>query len=130
MAKPDFPALLAPGMHNLTLADIQALAVDPFPDDVQRTGLYQNLMNWVGALNACGVNGTLWMDGSFLTVKPSPSDIDCVLWYPQWSSVANDTASPLQNPASSYVKRVSRLQRMTKTPGFAICKGCFLGGRL
>lgn len=96
MAKPDFPALLAPGMHNLTLADIQALAVAPFPNDAQRTGLYQNLMNWVGALNACGVNGTLWMDGSFLTEKPSPGDIDCVLWYPQWSPAANPTAANQQ----------------------------------
>ena len=96
MAKPDFPALLAPGLHNLTLADIQALAVDPFPSDAQRTGLYQNLMNWVGALNAYGVNGTLWMDGSFLTEKPSPSDIDCVLWYPRWSSYANATAANQQ----------------------------------
>lgn len=96
MAKPDFPPLLAPGMHKLTLIDLQALAVTPFPGDAQRAALYQNLINWVGALNACGVNGTLWLDGSFLTEKPSPSDIDCVLWYPQWSSSVNATPTSQQ----------------------------------
>lgn len=91
MAKQDFPALLAPGMHTLTLPGIHALAVAPFPGDARRGGLYDNLQKWTEALNACGVRGTLWLDGSFLTEKPGPSDIDCVLWSPNWLSPANVT---------------------------------------
>ena len=93
MAKPDFPALLGPGMHSLTLADIHVIAVASFPDNALRAGLYDNLIRWAGALSACGVNGTLWLDGSFLTEKPEPSDIDCVLWYPQWSSPEHHSAA-------------------------------------
>jgi len=86
MGKPDHPALLAPGMHSLTLAGLQALAVTPFPGDGRRARLYESLLTWIGGLNACGVGGTLWLDGSFLTEKPDPSDIDCVLWSPRWLS--------------------------------------------
>lgn len=91
MAKPDFPALLQPGMHSLTLQAVHALAVAPFPQDARRQDLHQKLVSWTGALQACGVGGTLWLDGSFLTEKFGPSDIDCVLWYPQWTSQASAT---------------------------------------
>jgi hypothetical protein len=91
MAKPDFPALLAPGMHNLTLPALHALAVAPFAGDVRRADLFQKLTTWAGALQACGLGGTLWLDGSFLTEKPDPGDIDCVLWNPGWASPAGAT---------------------------------------
>lgn len=92
MAKPDFPALLAPGMHNLTLPALHALAVAPFIGDARRADLFQKLTTWMGALRTCGLGGTLWLDGSFLTGKPGPGDIDCVLWNPGW--VAGAVATP------------------------------------
>ncbi|MGN6118701.1 MAG: DUF6932 family protein [Rhodanobacter sp.] len=91
MSKPDFPALLAPGIHNLTMPALHALAVAPFVGDVQRNDLYQRFTTWLGGLHACGVSGSLWLDGSFLTEKQGPSDIDCVLWYPDWTSPASAT---------------------------------------
>lgn len=91
MAKPDFPALLPPGMHSLTLQDLQSLAVARFPQDMQRYDLHHKLTAWAGALLACGVGGTLWLDGSFLTEKPSPEDVDCVLWNPHWVNAASAT---------------------------------------
>jgi len=84
MAKPDFPPLLQPGMHNISVEGLHALAVAPFPQDQRRDDLYQKLSAWLGALRAAGVGGTLWLDGSFLTEKPNPGDIDCVLWGPRW----------------------------------------------
>jgi hypothetical protein len=72
MAKPDFPPLLQPGLHNITLLQVHALAVAPFDHDQRRHDLYQKLAAWVGALQALGVGGTLWLDGSFLTEKPEP----------------------------------------------------------
>jgi hypothetical protein len=84
MAKPDFPPLLQPGLHNITIQELYALAVAPFNHDQRRHDLYQKLSAWVGALQALGVGGTLWLDGSFLTEKPEPGDIDCVLWDPHW----------------------------------------------
>lgn len=96
MPKPDFPALLAPGIHNFSMPALHALAVAPFAGDAQRNDLYQRFMAWVGALQACGVSGSLWLDGSFLTEKPGPSDIDCVLWYPHWVSAVSNTPANRQ----------------------------------
>lgn len=91
MPKPDFPALLPPGLHPSTFPALHSMAVAPFESDATRTELYGRLMAWVASIQACGLGGTLWLDGSFLTEKPAPSDIDCVLWMPRWRSVADQT---------------------------------------
>lgn len=95
MAKTDFPALLSPGVHAHTLASIEALAVLPFPDDVRRTILFQQFSSWIGSMKKANVVGRIWIDGSFLTEKPGPNDIDCILWNPSFSS--EPTQSDQQN---------------------------------
>ena len=45
-----------------------------------------------GSVQASGVRGILWLDGSFVTQKPSPSDIDCVMWGACW--VMPSSATP------------------------------------
>lgn len=84
MDKPDFPALLPAGMHSMTLERFHEVTVAPFPQDERRRDLHERFTAWISALRAAGVSGTLWIDGSFLTEKPCPGDIDCVFWYPKW----------------------------------------------
>lgn len=84
MQKLDFPSLLKPGIHSLTIEALHDLAVAPFPKDPRRTELYNKLKLWVTTLRASGVRGRLWLDGSFLTEKVGPSDIDCIFWSPSW----------------------------------------------
>lgn len=91
MPKEDFPALLEPGLHRITTDRLFAVAVDAFPGNEKRESLYQSLSMWIASLGAAGVTGTLWLDGSFLTSKPEPSDIDIVLWHPRWRDPALDT---------------------------------------
>lgn len=91
MAKPDFPPLLQPGMHRLNVHDLYALAVLPFAEHPRRQNLHDKLCAWIGALQALSVGGTLWLDGSFLTEKSVPGDIDCVLWRPCWRTEDNVT---------------------------------------
>lgn len=93
MAKPDFPALLPPGMHPISMQDLYDLAVLPFPGDSRRDDLFQKLSIWVNAMRTAGVCGQLWLDGSFLTEKVGPGDIDCVMWSPSWVDIALATAS-------------------------------------
>ena len=82
MQKPDFPALLKPGIHTMTMQELYDLAVVPF-NNSRRQLLYQQLSNWQSDLvNNAGVGARLWIDGSFLTEKPEPGDIDCVAWEP------------------------------------------------
>ena len=83
MVKPDFPMLLKPGIHKLSMAELHSLAVAPFASQ-RRDDLYQLFSNWQNAIRQAGVAGVLWIDGSYLTEKPEPGDIDCVLWQPQW----------------------------------------------
>lgn len=83
MSKPDFPPLLAAGKHVLTLPEFEALAVSPFPTDAARQRLFALFTVWIGKLQALQVKGIVWIDGSFLTSKMGPGDIDCVLWNPQ-----------------------------------------------
>ena len=78
----DHPALLPPGVHRLDDTALFALAVAPFPNDVYRRQLYGQLGHWQNQLRSMGIGGTLWIDGSFLTVKASPEDIDIVIWNP------------------------------------------------
>jgi len=91
--KPDYPPLLLPGLHKFTLQELYDLAVRPFADDAQRAVLFQKFRAWESAFSASGVSGKMWVDGSFLTQKPNPDDIDCVLWSPSWIDTANDTSA-------------------------------------
>lgn len=85
--KPDFPFLLQPGIHKITLADLHQLAVLPFPADAKRTQLFLLLSQWIQSLQALQVTAILWLDGSFLTEKLVPGDIDCMLWSPSCKQV-------------------------------------------
>lgn len=107
MAKPDFPPLLQPGMHNITIPGLHALAVAPFAQDQQRRDLHHKLAAWVGALQAVGVGGTLWLDGSFLTAKPAPGDIDCVLWCPHWVNGAVNITSAQQHQVTHLLDKAA-----------------------
>jgi hypothetical protein len=80
--KIDFPPLLAPGIHALTLVQLENLTVSAFPMDNERTRLFTLLSLWINKVQALNVSAILWIDGSFLTKKIAPGDIDCVVWSP------------------------------------------------
>lgn len=77
MAKQDYPPLLISGIHTLTMSELENLAVKPFPMDLRRATLFDSFTKWQDSLRALGIAGKLWVDGSFLTEKFNPSDIDC-----------------------------------------------------
>ena len=78
--KQDFPPLLRDGLHPKVLDDLQSLCVDAFPLSSSRAHLMRGLRALVLALSESGVHADLWIDGSFVTKKLSPSDIDVVLY--------------------------------------------------
>jgi hypothetical protein len=94
--KPDYPALLPPGIHKLTMQDVFDLAVKPFTTDPQRSVLFENLRLWEAEVKNSGLSGVMWIDGSFLTQKLGPGDIDCVMWNPHWIDAASDTPANRQ----------------------------------
>jgi len=100
VAKPDFQPLLQPGMHRLTVQEHHILAVAPFSLDPRRQELHDKFCAWAQELEAIGLGGTLWLAGSFLTGKPSPADIDCVLWNPHWVNAGVNLTPAMQAQAS------------------------------
>lgn len=79
IAKPEFAPLLAAGMHLMSLDDIEALCVSAFPQSMARGPIMAQLRTVVAALASAKISGSLWVDGSFLTKKVEPGDVDLCL---------------------------------------------------
>ena len=77
--KQDYLPLLADGLHPKTPEELQALCVDGIPLSMSRARLMAGLRAMIDLLTADGICGDLWVDGSFLTEKLEPEDIDVVL---------------------------------------------------
>lgn len=79
--KPEFPPLLKPGRHVLSLNELRSLCVasKKFGLSITRKRLQQNLEVVIEKLSAATIIGEVWIDGSYLTEKIDPDDVDVVL---------------------------------------------------
>ena len=62
------------------MPEFEDIVTTAFPTDVRRITLFFSFLKWFAGLQTLGITGTLWVDGSFVTKKPSPDDIDCYLF--------------------------------------------------
>lgn len=72
-------ALLPPGLHDKSLAQVYDLCVAPFPASSTRGVLMQGLSEFRQYLEQFGLPFEIWVDGSFLTTKVNPNDVDVVV---------------------------------------------------
>jgi hypothetical protein len=79
VTRPDFPPLFPLGFHYLTLGNVEQVCVDLFPYSTIRAIIFRGLVTFVQTLESANVIGEIWADGSFLTEKINPKDIDLVL---------------------------------------------------
>jgi len=86
LVKEDFPPILRAGIHLMTLDTIRETFVSPLPEATDRIRMFSKFDQWISRLRQLNVTGTLWLDGSFVTRKPNPADLDCVLWNPSFVS--------------------------------------------
>jgi len=79
MPIPDFnvSGLLPVGVHDCTMAEVQA-RLGTFQSSDQRPALFSRLEALVQAMQASGLFETVLIDGSFVTAKTTPNDIDLV----------------------------------------------------
>lgn len=77
--KPEFPPLLPLGRHPFTLERLVELCVTPFPKSPTRQRIWEGFLQVVDRLNQAKIVGELWLDGSYLTRKVDPEDMDLVL---------------------------------------------------
>jgi hypothetical protein len=80
--KPEFPPLLQPGLHEMSVDDLKAVVVDGFPLSTGRETLWTNFLGIVHQLKTVGISCKIWIDGSFLTKKIEPDDVDFVVDVP------------------------------------------------
>ena len=85
----DHPPLLAPGRHCLTLMEVKQLCLDGLPKSTVRSNLYYAFEDLLQRFLIAGIPCEFWLDGSFLTSKPDPSDVDVVI------RIDHDVASSL-----------------------------------
>ncbi len=80
LPKPEFRPLLAPGLIPHSGDELRVLTVDGFPASSTRKALWDSLQLLVSELRGHNLlPAKLWLDGSFLTEKIDPDDLDlCV----------------------------------------------------
>ena len=72
----DHPPLLAPGRHFTCLSRLESICVGPFPGSKVRSELFSKLCALVDAFTKMGLPCEMLVNGSFLTGKLNPSDVD------------------------------------------------------
>jgi hypothetical protein len=77
--KPEFPPLLPFGFHPKPLQELRSLLVDGFPQSTRRANLWNNLLDLIDKLRSAGIGCKIWLDGSYLTKKIDPDDIDLIV---------------------------------------------------
>ncbi len=77
--KEEFDPLLAPGLHEMRVEELERIAVQRFPNSVTRGRIMENLTSIIQLINQKSIPGDIWIDGSFLTEKLNPDDVDLIL---------------------------------------------------
>lgn len=77
--KPEFPPILPAGLHPMAVADVRGMCVRDFPSSTTRDEIMSGLETLVSTLAKVQVPTEVWVDGSFVTQKVDPEDVDVVL---------------------------------------------------
>src|SRR5690242_5545325 len=78
-SKPDFPPLLKEGFHSMTLAALRKLCVDNFSLSATRNHIMTELEAVCLSMSLALIKAEVWIDGSFVTKKIDPMDVDLVV---------------------------------------------------
>lgn len=88
------------------MGNVEQVCVDMFPLSSVRATIFNGLVTLVQTLETAGVPGHLWIDGSFLTEKIDPKDVDVILKVD--GSVYN-SGTPEQRAAIDWVNANQKL---------------------
>lgn len=82
--KPEYPPLICPStgrpcVEGMLTRDVWHMCVSKFPLSESRLDIMCGLADLIDILDESRIEGNLWLDGSFLTEKIDPDDVDIVL---------------------------------------------------
>src|SRR6266545_4725586 len=102
MAIPRFNehGLLPEGIHDCTLAEIEA-RFGGFQTSDRRPQLWGRFKEFLREVKACGMVVVILVNGSFVTAKPDPNDIDLILLVPAAHDFAQDLSPANDNVLSA-----------------------------
>lgn len=91
--KTDYRPLLEPGIHDKTLQEVKTLCVLDFGNNPKRRVIFDRFSKLLERIFSLSLDWEIWINGSYVTAKPNPGDID-VLFIPDDPSAVNnlDTA--------------------------------------
>ena len=110
--KAEFPPLLAAGLHEMLLPAIRQLCIDAFPLSATRAGLMAAIEAICNSLSTALIHASVWIDGSFMTQKIDPADIDLAVRFlyaalpspgPEQQALLNRIASKQFPGCDSYI---------------------------
>ena len=88
----EYAPLLEPGLYDVPFDGLKEiltkLLVRPFADSRHRELLLEHLLALLTEVRSVGIFTEAWIDGSFVSDKEEPGDIDIVLWYNVASSLS------------------------------------------
>ncbi|WP_310601463.1 DUF6932 family protein [Desulfobulbus sp.] len=78
---PDPEPLFPPGIIDTTIEHIEEMCVANFPGNKMRAYIFQRFLGYIEALRGVNAMFHVWVDGSFVTTKQEPGDIDLFIWF-------------------------------------------------
>ncbi len=76
MTNKDFDPIFSAGFHDISMDDLEDLFVMPFGENDKRENLVKRLREYIDEFEPLNLNAEIWIDGSFTTDDPDPSDVD------------------------------------------------------
>lgn len=77
----DHEPLFEPGIVDTDLKTLEAVCVEGFGENDVRKWLFSRFRGDMEQLSRVGARLVVWVDGSFVTSKNDPGDIDIVIWF-------------------------------------------------
>lgn len=90
--------LIKPGIHECSVNDLYEIFVNNFKTSQRREIIFKSLMNFLKQLISHYNLQEVWIDGSYVTNKINPNDVDIVLFFEvndyvkvsqQWDHIRN-----------------------------------------
>lgn len=88
--EPEYAPLLPEGLHPVDETALRQLCLASFPRSRTRGRLFAAMEQLIALLRNSGIAAEVWIDGSFVTRKPDPRDVDVVLFV-DWSFAESGT---------------------------------------
>jgi hypothetical protein len=77
----EFEPLYPAGFHNISIGNLENIFVNPFVDNERRSYLTGRFRDFIEKFSEVGLKAEIWIDGSYSTQKPEPSDMDILIVY-------------------------------------------------